>query len=102
MVTDATFWTDGYCGLMDSFDVYVSGRTVLFSNYGGDCGVIEQLSDTRFLKLWGSAKATVGDPISAAFNGIVSVITPDGSNASTAIATCGGSDHALVFERMAP
>lgn len=101
-LTGAQFWTDGYCGLMNSFDVYVSGNSVLFSDYGGDCGIIEQLSNTRSLKLWGTANAAVGDPISAAFDALVSVTTPDGSNESKAIATCEKSDHRLVFERMAP
>jgi hypothetical protein len=101
-LTGAQFWTDGYCGLMNSFHVYVSGNTVSFSDYGGDCGIIEQLSSTRYLKLWGTAKAVVAEPISAAFDAIVRVTTPDGSNGSYPIATCTASDHQLVFERTAP
>jgi hypothetical protein len=101
-LTGAQFWTDTYCGVMNSFDVYVFGNTVSFSNYAGDCGIIEQLSNTRYLKLWGSAKANVTDPISAPFDALVAVIIPDGSNGSTPIATCTASDHQLVFERRAP
>jgi len=101
-LTGAQFWLDGYCGLMNSSDVYVSGNTVTFSDYAGDCGIIEQLSSTRYLKLWGTAKATVGDPLSAAFDASVRVTTPDGSNEAKPIATCTASDHHLVFERTAP
>jgi hypothetical protein len=101
-LTDAQFWTDGYCGLMNSFDVHVSGNAVVLSNYAGDCGIIERLSTNRYLKLWGTATATVADTMSAAFDADVRVNTPDGSNESQPVATCLASDHQLVFERMTP
>ena len=101
-LTGAQFWRDGYCGLMNSFDVYVAGNTVMFSDYAGDCGIIEQLSNMRYLKMWGTAKATAAAPISAAFDATVAVTAPDGSNESKPIAACAASDHQLVFERMAP
>jgi hypothetical protein len=32
-LTDAQFWTDGYCGLMNNFDVHVSGTAASSSGY---------------------------------------------------------------------
>jgi hypothetical protein len=100
-LTDAQFWTDGYCGPMNTFDAYVRGNTVSFDDWGGDCGIIEKLASMRYLKLWGTAEGILTDTISAAFNGSVRVVTPDGSNEATPIATCTAPDHHLLFERMA-
>jgi hypothetical protein len=97
-LTDAHFWTDGYCGVMNTFDGYVQGDTVSLSDWGGDCGIEEQLASTRYLKLWGTAKGLMTEPIP--FNGSVSVVTPDGSNESKPIAACTAPDHQLVFEKM--
>jgi hypothetical protein len=100
-LADAQFWTDGYCGSMNTFDVHVQGNRVFLGDWAGDCGIIEKLASMRYLKLWGTAEGIVTDPISAVFGGSVRVVTPDGSNESTSIATCTAPDHQLVFERMA-
>jgi hypothetical protein len=98
-LTGAQFWTDGYCGLMNSFDALVHGSTVSLSNYGGDCGVLEELANMRYLSLWGTADATLTDSISvSAFVGTVAVVT--WPNDTHPIATCTASDHQLVFERI--
>ena len=96
----AQFYTDGYCGVMNSFDALVHGNTVILSVDGaGDCGIAEQLANTRYLELWGRAEVTLTDPIaSAAYDGTVSVVTSPGHD-SHPIATCTASDHQLLFER---
>jgi hypothetical protein len=83
---------------MNTFDGDVQGDRVSLSDWGGDCGIEEQLTSTRYLKLWGTAQGLLTEPIP--FNGFVGVITPDGSNASKQIAGCTAPDHQLVFEPM--
>jgi hypothetical protein len=84
---------------MNSFDAFVYGNSVSLADWGGDCGIIEQLGNMRFLKLWGGAEAiVVTDPIPGAFSAYVSVGSdPD---TKTPIATCTASDHQLMFERL--
>jgi len=99
-LTGAQFWTGSYCGPMNSFDALVHGSTVSLSNYGGDCGVIEQLGNTQYLSLWGGAEAVLTDSIStAAFVGNVAVFTSP-NDMSPPNATCDAADHQLVFERI--
>jgi len=100
-LSGAQFYTDSYCGPMNSFDALVHGRTVSLSNYAGDCGVIEELANMRHLSLWGGAEATLTDSTStAAFVGTVAVVTSP-TDPSPPDATCDASDHRLVFERIA-
>jgi hypothetical protein len=100
-LTGAPFYTGGYCGAMNTFDARVRGNTLFFSDWGGDCGIVELLANSRFLTLWGSAEATVTDRITGLFNGYVSIAAgpPDGSDISKPTAICTAIDHRLVFER---
>jgi len=100
-LADAPFYTGGYCGRMNSFDGYIRGNALTLSDYGGDCGIVELLTNTRFLTLWGGAEATVTDRITGMFNGEVTIASgpPDGSNQSRPTAICRATDHRLVFER---
>jgi hypothetical protein len=100
-LSDAQFFNDSYCGLMNSFEAFVYGNTVSLGNWGGECGIIEQLANMRYLKLWGGAEAIiVTESIPGAFSASVSVVSsPD---AKTPIATCTASDHQLMFERLDP
>jgi len=96
-LTDAQFYTDDYCGVMNRSDARVIGNTLLLDDYAGDCGIIELLPNSRFLKLWGGAKATITDDrITGLFNGLVNI----GSDLSKPTASCTATDHRLVFERM--
>jgi hypothetical protein len=100
-LTGAEFWTDSYCGLMNSFDALVHGNSLVVSDYGGDCGVVERLADKRYLYWAGTAEATLSDTTStAAFNASVAVRTSPNSG-SDLIADCDAPDHQLVFERIA-
>jgi carboxypeptidase family protein/Big-like domain-containing protein len=100
-LTDAQFYTDGYCGPMNRSDARIQGNTLFLSDYGGDCGIVELLPNSRFLSLWGRAEATVADRITGAFTGSVSIAAgpPDGSSSSKPTAICSAMDHQLVFER---
>ena len=99
-LTGAQFWNDNYCGQMNSFDALVHGRTVSLSNYGGDCGVIEELPNKQYLAVWGEAEVVLTDPVSiAALVGNVS-IRPSPNNTSHEGASCDAADHQLVFERI--
>jgi hypothetical protein len=94
-LTDAQFYTDAYCGQMNRFDARLPENMLLLDDYAGDCGIIELLPDSRFLKLWGDTKATVADGrITGLFNGLVSI----GSDLSNPTASCTATDHRLVFE----
>ena len=84
---------------------HVLGNVVsLTLNAPSDCGyyggcVVEQLADSRYLTLTGTAQAVVMTPgeISAVFAGAVSV-SSDG-NGSQPIAACAAPDHQLVFKQ---
>jgi hypothetical protein len=100
-LTDAQFFISGYCGPMNTFDAFVHGKTLSLEDWSGDCGIIEQLAQGRYLKLSGSAEATIGtDSIRGAFDGSVSIgVVPDDPNP---IATCTSHGHQLMFERTGP
>jgi hypothetical protein len=100
-LTGAQFWSGGYCDAMNSFDALVHGSTVSLSNYGGDCGVLEELANTRYLFFTGTADVTLTDSIStAAFVGTVAVVTSPEDTTRPIPTACTASDHQLVFERM--
>jgi len=100
-LTGAQFYTDGYCGAMNRSDARIQGNNLFLSNYGGDCGIVELLPNSRFLTLWGEAEATIADRITGVFKGSVSIAPapPNGSASSKPTAICSAMDHRLVFER---
>jgi hypothetical protein len=100
-LTDAQFWTSGYCRVMNSFDAVVHGHTLSLSDYGGDCGVVEQLAAVRYLMVEGTGEAMLTDPIQPVpFSGTVMVVTSP-TNTADPIAQCNAPDHQVLFERIA-
>jgi len=100
-LTGAQFWTSGYCRVMNSFDAVVHGHTLSLSDYGGDCGVVEQLATMRYLMVEGTGEAILTDPIQpATFSGTVMVVTSP-TDTSDPIAQCNAPDHQVLFERIA-
>ena len=104
-LSGAQFYGGDYCGAMNSADAEVHSNTVSLSNYAGDCGIVELLSEKRFFSLWGTAELVVTESgLAGPFAGLVRIAPgpPDGSPASTPTASCEAPDHQLVFERTLP
>jgi len=98
-LTDGQFY-GGYCD-GNSFDARVEGNTLFLSDYGGDCGIVELISNQRFLDLWGEGAVAGSDRMTGVFNGSVRVAPgpPNGSASSTPTASCTATDHTLALER---